>query len=293
MSSKSSSSAIVLTPPQTPPALVEENESSASPASAIGSRFFSSGPGVRTGPLPMRTIAVNSPEPRRKAQSASPRTNNRKVINPVNSRTHSALPSPRRGRGKDQLSIKVTGANRSKSVTPRKAAALAQSKDCWSRAQGVKWQPRRTRRGSAPRALDVRKALSSVSPKTPERKSVRKDSSDLLQKFARGTNGPARITGEEGNAVNAKGPARGGFLDRNDELDDKYARNKRKPASAKAAGRFGFVNKRSSQRPGTGGRRSQQKTGRPNPQYERTTDRDTRMRNPCWRNDAPTNPAWE
>lgn len=194
-------------------------------------------------------------------------------------------------------SLRSSGKSSSK-VSPKSPLAPDSLKmQKWQDAQSVEWKPKRTRRGSAPRALSHRQPKSprskspSRSPRSPNSqahspKLARSstvdvvDDSDLLSKFARGTNGPARISGSdprEGGRKTSKFLSRQGSPEaEDDDLDARFGRGSRAP-SALSTGRFGFASRRNSQKPGP------PKKDRPNPQYERSSQRDKAMRRTSWR----------
>merc|ERR1712096_341348 len=100
---------------------------------------------------------------------------------------------------------------------------------------------------------------------------------DLLSKFARGTNGPARPAGSDpregrGKFLNRQGSPEAPSED--DDLDAKFGRGSRAPSAAKT-GRFSFASRRNSQKPRPSLSRNKD---RPNPQYERSGVRDKAMR---------------
>merc|ERR1712093_14726 len=153
------------------------------------------------------------------------------------------------------------------------------------KAQSVDWRPVQTRRGSAPRGLPSRKPSANPSPRTP----ISVDSGDIMARYARGTNGPARPNGSdprEGRGAQLGRKSTSPAPEGND-LAPRYGRNSRQP-SAVSNNRFGFVNsRRNSAQP-----RSSVNKSRPNPQYERSAHRDRGMSKSTWRSAAPkTN--WE
>merc|ERR1711964_479568 len=100
----------------------------------------------------------------------------------------------------------------------------------WEAAQNKDWKPIQTKFGSAPRGR-------ARQPK-PTYKGKQELAADLLSKYTRGTNGPARPT------KSSSGSPR--------DLNDKFGRNslKEKPH---ARGRFAFVNSRpAGSRPNSG-----------------------------------------
>merc|ERR1712072_1604887 len=149
---------------------------------------------------------------------------------------------------------------------------------------GVNWKPVQTRRGSAPRiprtlsnnstsrspSVSVRSPARSPLGKSPRSRTITAvgDNDDVMSKYARGTNGPARPEGSDprvGRGVRLSKSSVNPSRD-SDDLNVRYAKGSRKPSAA-TGGRFAFA--ASDRRAPAASRTSVGAGTRPNPQYER------------------------
>merc|ERR1711964_103485 len=247
-----------ITLPQSPPALSEEtfesgNSQVSAGATKIGSLFSAPATPVKT--LPMK---------------ASPRATTLQIS----------------AKQQAKLSIKVSvprSRSASANVSPVAGQASPQMRK-WQDAQSVDWKPVQTRRGSATRALSTprtpsRKMSCSPSPRTlssPSPRTVTVGDGDILSKYARGTNGPARPEGSDprrgrGATLGRTSPTEG------NDLGVNFGRNSRKPSTV-TNNRFGFVSHRNSAQP-----RPSVTNNRTNPQYEKSAARERGMSKNTWR----------